>query len=61
MRANGHCRNEQHRRRSDGSPLIVDSTLDALRGENGELIGLLRNADAALFKAKREGKNLVRA
>jgi diguanylate cyclase (GGDEF)-like protein/PAS domain S-box-containing protein len=40
-RANGHCRDEQRRRRHDGSELVVDCTLDALRGENGELIGFV--------------------
>ncbi|MGH8444074.1 MAG: diguanylate cyclase [Solimonas sp.] len=40
-RAHGHCRDEQHRRRPDGSQFIADCTLDALRGDNGELIGFV--------------------
>ncbi|WP_020647984.1 sensor domain-containing diguanylate cyclase [Solimonas variicoloris] len=40
-RAHGHCRDEQRRRRPDGSVLIVDCTLDAVRGDNGELVGFV--------------------
>lgn len=40
-RAHGHCRDEQRRRRPDGSVFIVDCTLDAVRGDNGELIGFV--------------------
>jgi len=39
VRANGHCREEQRRRRQDGSEMIVDCTLDALRSDSGELLG----------------------
>ncbi|WP_028081178.1 sensor domain-containing diguanylate cyclase [Solimonas soli] len=41
VRANGHCREEQRRRRQDGRALIVDCTLDALRSDSGELLGFV--------------------
>ncbi|HEX4871156.1 MAG TPA: sensor domain-containing diguanylate cyclase [Nevskiaceae bacterium] len=41
VRANRHCRDEQKRRRRDGQGYIAQCTVDAVRGESGELIGFV--------------------
>lgn len=40
-RANGHCRDEQRRRRRDGGEFLAQIALDAIRAESGELRGFV--------------------
>ncbi|HET8882089.1 MAG TPA: sensor domain-containing diguanylate cyclase [Solimonas sp.] len=40
-RTHGHCRSEHRRRRPDGSHFIAECTLDVVRGEGGEIIGIV--------------------
>lgn len=40
-RTHGHCRSERRRRRPDGSHFIAECTLDVVRGEGGEILGLV--------------------
>lgn len=40
-RSNGHCREEQQRRRGNGELIIVESTIDVLRNDEGELAGFV--------------------
>jgi len=40
-RTHGHCRSEHRRRRPDGSHFIAECTLDVVRSEGGEILGLV--------------------
>src|SRR3546814_17684321 len=40
-RTHGHCRSEHRRRRPDGSHFIAECTLDTVRSESGEILGLV--------------------
>lgn len=38
-RANQHCRDEQLRRRKSGEEFVAQTTLDAVRGDDGQILG----------------------
>src|SRR3546814_6437863 len=40
-RTHGHCRSEHRRRRPDGSHFIAECTLDTVRSESGDILGLV--------------------
>lgn len=60
-RNNGHCRDEQLRRRGNGQTVIVASTLDVLRNEDGELTGFVEVVQDITEQKERERRLYERA
>lgn len=60
-RANGHCREEQLRRRGSGDSITVSSTLDVLRDAEGQLTGFVEVVQDITEQKERERQLYERA
>jgi diguanylate cyclase (GGDEF)-like protein/PAS domain S-box-containing protein len=61
VRANRHVRDEQRRRRRDGSSFVAQTALDAMRTDSGELLGFVEVFQDVTEAKQREERMYQRA